>query len=162
MQKPKKNSSKTLKTSMTKTVKRRNDALMARRIVLFGVIISSLMVVISIIITTFFNPEAIAKRKFEKLATEYYETYYHEKFVENIDENLVAEKMETFSQSGLQPVTLRQLLLYQNGKNQKYKKYFETKGFACDKNTTTAKFFPVAPYGKTDYTVEYNYSCQYE
>ena len=118
------------------------------------------MVIFTIILTTFFNSEAIAHRKSEKLAKEYYEEYYYGRFIETIDESVFDTKMKTFEETGLQPVTLRQLLLYQNGKNQAYKKYFATKDFNCDKNTTTAQFFPVYPYGVKDYTVEYKYSCQ--
>ena len=61
---------------------------------------------------TFFNSEAIAHRKFEKLAKEYYEEYYYGRFIETIDESVFDTKMKTFEETGLQPVTLRQLLLY--------------------------------------------------
>ncbi|MBQ3275348.1 hypothetical protein IJH46_02910 [Candidatus Saccharibacteria bacterium] len=154
--------SKKLTTKMRAKIKKANDPIFARKFVTYGVIISSIMVALSIFVTVYFNAEAVAHRKFEFLAREYYETYYHEKFFENMTEEAFEAKIETFEKTGFQPVLLRQLLLYQNGKYSSYKKYFEMEGFSCDKNTTSAKFYPVAPYGPKDYTVEFNYSCQYE
>ena len=144
---------------MSAAIKKKNDPVFARKFVTVGVIVSGTMVALSIFVTVYFNSEAVAHRKFERLAREYYEDYYYDKFMESMSEEAFQAKMETFAKTGLQPVPLRQVLLYQNGKNQAYKKYFEKENFACDKNTTTAKFYPVAPYGKTDYTVEFNYSC---
>ena len=135
---------KKLATKMKSTIKKRNDPVFARKFVTYGVIVSSVMVALSLFVAVCFNPEAIAKRKFEFLAREYYETYYYEKF---------------FEKTGFQPVPLRQLLLYKNGKNSGFKKYFEAGNFSCDKNTTTAKFYPEKPYGVKDYRVEFTFNC---
>ena len=148
-----------LVTKMNASIKRRSDPVFARKFVTWGVMISSVMVVVSVFVAVYFNPEAVAHRKFEAMAREYYEDYYYDKFMAGIVDEVFESKMATFEQTGLQPVLLRQLLLYQNGKNAEMKKYFETGSFSCDRNTTSAKFYPVAPYGRTDYTVEYNYSC---
>lgn len=149
-----------MKTRMTTKIKRHHDIVFNRRIVTVGVFISCIMVAVSLFVAIFFSPEAVAKRKFEFLATEYYETYYYPKFIEAMDESVFADKMEIFSTTGLQPVPLRQLLLYQNAKNSSYKKYFDNSEYSCDKNKTQAKFYPVSPYGATDYTVEYTYVCE--
>lgn len=148
-----------LTTKMNAKVKRRNDPVFARKFVTWGVIISAVMVGVSLFVTVYYNPEAEAKRKFEELATRYYEEYFYEKFTESIDPAVKEEKMKMYEETGLQPVLLRQLLLYQNGKYAEYKKYFEREGYKCDKNKTSAKFYPVAPYGAKDYTVKYEYSC---
>ena len=76
--------------------------------------------------------------------------------------NPEAEAQRKFEETGFQPVLLRQLLLYQNGKFAGYKKYFEREGYKCDKNKTSVKFYPVYPYGKKDYTVKYDYNCTKE
>ena len=151
-----------MKTDMKVKLKKRNDSVFARRFITCGVVISSIMVVVGIFVSVFFNAEAVAHRKFEMLAREYYEDYYYDKFMATIDESVFNEKMATFANSGLKPVPLRQILLYQNGKNSAYKKYFEREGFSCDKSATTAQFFPVEPYGKKDYTVEFSYSGIFE
>ncbi|MBQ7802401.1 hypothetical protein IJ380_00850 [Candidatus Saccharibacteria bacterium] len=150
---------KKLATKMKSTIKKRNDPVFARKFVTYGVIVSSVMVALSLFVAVCFNPEAIAKRKFEFLAREYYETYYYEKFFENMTEEAFEAKMETFEKTGFQPVPLRQLLLYKNGKNSGFKKYFEAGNFSCDKNTTTAKFYPEKPYGVKDYRVEFTFNC---
>ena len=147
---------------MNAKIKRRNEAVAARRFVVIGVLVSTVMVGVSLFVTVYFNPEAVAKRKFEELATTYYEDYYYDKFMAEIDSEVKEEKLKLFEQTGFQPVLLRQLLLYQNGKYANYKQYFEKKGFSCDRNKTSAKFYPVAPYGKKDYTVKYEYNCSKE
>lgn len=152
-----------LKTRMNSSIKNsRNNAQIARLVTFWGVVVCSVMVAITLILSIFFNEEAIAHRKFEHMAREYYEDYYYQKFISSISEDMFEQKMQTFSTTGLQPVLLRQLLLYQNGKNSEYRKYFDTKNFSCDRNTTSAQFFPVSPYGPKDYEVKFNYSCQYQ
>ena len=151
-----------LTTAMSANIRRRNDPVFARKFVTVGVIVSVIMVALSLFVTFYYNPERVARRKLAELATTYYESYYHDKFMETIDPELKEEKMKLYEQTGFQPVLLRQLLLYQNGKYSDYKQYFEGDGLSCDKNTTSAKFYPVYPYGVKDYTVEYNLVCDYE
>ena len=157
---------KSKSTDLTKRVssvkKKLDDPVFARKFVTWGVIISAVMVGVSLFVSLHFNPERMGKRKFEELARTYYETYYYDKFMESIDPKVYDEKMTAYEKSGFQPVLLRQLLLYQNGKYSDYKDYFERDGFDCDKNATSAKFYPVKPYGRTDYTVTYEYKCDTE
>ena len=66
--------------------------------------------------------------------------------------------MEKYEKHGFSAVSLRQLLLYDNHKNEKYDgeltKY-------CDKDRTVIKFYPESPYEKTNYRVDYTYSCEF-
>ena len=151
-----------LTTKMSAKIRKRNDPVVARRFVVIGVLVSTVMVGVSLFVAVYFNPEKVARRKFEELAVAYYEDYYYDRFMSEISPELKDERMKMYETTGFQPVLLRQILLYQNGKNASYKKYFEMDGFSCDKNKTSAKFYPVAPYGKTDYTVKYDYSCTKE
>ena len=151
-----------LVTRMNTCLHKRNDPLRERRFVTIGVIVSVAMVGVSVFVATYCNAEAVAHRKFEAMAREYYENYYYDKFLGTMTEEAKQVKMEIYEKTGLQPVLLRQLLLYQNGKNAGMKKFFDTEGYTCDRNVTSAKFYPVKPYGRTDYTVEYNYACSYE
>lgn len=151
-----------LTTKMNAKIRKRSDPVAARRFVVIGVLVSAVMVGVSLFVTVYFDPEKVAQRKFEELATTYYEDYYYDKFMSEIDPELKEERLKMYETTGFQPVLLRQLLLYQNGKYASYKGYFDKDGFSCDKNKTSAKFYPVAPYGKTDYTVKYEYSCAKE
>lgn len=148
-----------LTAKMSAKIRKRNDPTAARKFVTWGVIISAVMVGVSLFVAVYFDPEAMAKRKFAEMARTYYEDYYYDKFMESIDEGVKEEKLAMYEETGFQPVLLRQLLLYQNGKYASYKQYFERDGFSCDKNKMSVKFYPVKPYGRTDYTVKYDYSC---
>ena len=155
-----KNKKNSLVASLDSTIRKGNDPVFARKFVTWGVIISALMVGASLFVSLYFNPARMGKRKLEELAKTYYETYFYDKFMGSIDSEVYEEKMKAYEKSGFQPVLLRQLLLYQNGKYSDYKGYFEKEGFNCDKNTTSAKFYPIAPYGPKDYKVEYNIDCE--
>lgn len=152
-------SNRGLTTRMNAKIHKRNDPVVARRFVTVGVLVSAVMVGVSLFVTVYFNPERVAERKLAELATRYYEDYYYDKFMGEMSEELKDEKMKLFETTGFQPVLLRQLLLYQNGKYASYKGYFEKAGFKCDKNKTSAKFYPVYPYGRKDYTVKYELEC---
>lgn len=151
-----------LTAKMNVKIRRRDDPVFARKFVTWGVAISTVMVGVSLFVTVYYNPEAVAERKFAELAKVYYEDYYYDRFVESVEPELFEEKMAKSTDTGFQPVLLRQLLLYQNGKYASYRKYFEREGFSCDKNKMSATFYPQAPFGRTDYKVEYNVACANE
>lgn len=149
----------TIKTKLTSKIRRASDTAIARKITRIGLIICVVMVTISLTVAFVSEPHRVARRKFKKLAVEYYENYFYPQFVKEIKTEDFAKRMSEYSEVGVQNVYLRQLLLYNNGMNRGYEKYFAHKGFACDKNRTYAEFFPEVPYGATDYRVVYHYSC---
>ena len=148
-----------MKVKINSKIKKRSDAAFGRRFVTIGVIVSAIMVGLSIFVTVYFNPKAIAERKLEELVRDYYENYYYDKFIETAAEEKLEENFIKFSQSGFSPVLLRQLLLYNNRKNSGFEKYF-TGDYECDKNKTNAKIYPVEPYGKKDYEVKLELVCE--
>lgn len=147
-----------LATKMKARVKR-PVSVVARRFITTGVAISTVMVALSVFVVVYYNPETVARRTLEKMGREYYEDYYYDKFMEAASEEVFEEKKEVFAQTGLHPVPLRQLLLYQNEKNAKYRSVFEREGFSCDKNKTSVKIIPKEPFGKADYEIELELSC---
>ena len=100
------------------------------------------------------TPEAVAKRELANLAQDYYENYYYDK----IDDptNTLAE----FAETGLPTVYLRTLLAFDNERHAESAQLFRAADYVCDTNSTGAKIFPEEPYGRTDYRVEYKYSCE--
>ena len=150
-----------METIMKARVKR-PVSVAARRFITTGVIISAVMVALSVFAVVYFNPETVAERTLEKMGREYYEDYYYDKFMGTISEEAFQEKMAIFKETGLQPVPLRQLLLYQNEKNAEYRSVFEKKGFSCDKNQTVVKIIPKEPFGKTDYELKTDLKCTRE
>ena len=127
----------------------------ARKIILAIIPLAFITVIVAIFCALFFTPERITKSTISALATDYYENHFYNQL--SLDEASTSDlyKYETY---GFAPVTLRQLLLYDNQKNAdsaaSILKY-------CDENTTTIRFFLDQPYGKTDYHVDYTYSCSF-
>ena len=148
-----------MKAKINSRLKKRSDPVKERRFVTIGVLVSAVMVAVSIFVTVFFNPKAVAERKFDFLARNYYENYYYDKFVSEIPEGKREETFKKFSTTGLSPVLLRQLFLYNNRKYADFEKYFSG-SYNCDKNKTSAKFYPVEPYGRTDYEVKFELVCE--
>lgn len=132
-----------------------------KKTILLVIMIASLVVAFSIIYTIFFNTEKVIKSKISALATDYYENYFYENLI-NSDKfkqikNLDTE-MEKYHTDGLAPVSLSNLLLYDNQKNDEYRDYLTT---YCDENATTIKFYMDPPYERTSYHYDINYSCNF-
>ncbi|MBQ3309474.1 hypothetical protein IJG78_02240 [Candidatus Saccharibacteria bacterium] len=108
-----------------------------------------------------FNPETAAKRELEKLAKDYYENYYYDSFTENTPESELAIAFQSYEDYGFPPVYLRQLLLFDDERHAESRSYFSGQYF-CNTNHTSVTFLPHAPYGKTDYTVNYKYDCEWD
>lgn len=123
------------------------------RIILAVISLVFIAVAIAIFCALFFTPERITKSTISALAADYYENNFYDQL--SLDQASPSEitKYETY---GFAPVTLRQLLLYDDQKNAatatSILKY-------CDENATVIRFFLDSPYGKTDYHVDYTYSC---
>lgn len=130
-----------------------------KKITIVCIIVAAVAVVASLFIGFFFNSERVAQRKLAELAKDYYENYYYDKFMQTIDDESLEEAFGKNEERGFAPVYLRQLLLFDNERNTKYEKYFSTSGYKCNKNETKIQIFPEAPYGKTNYKVEYVFSC---
>ena len=128
----------------------KNFNLTAKKIIIGLIIAVMAIVAITLIINLAFNPEAVTKRKVESLAHDYYENYYFEK-VEN-------SKLPNSAEEGLPKVSLRQLLLFDNGRHMDM---LDELSQICDTNATNIKIYPQDPYNKNNYRVEYNYSCNF-
>ena len=117
---------------------------------ILGVIgIATIIVVFSIIFSLLTSPEHLTKSEFNTLASKYYEDYLYE----NITDPSILEK---YQKTGLSVVTLRQLILHEPslGPSDNLKKY-------CDENQSYIKIYPEAPYKKSDYRVEFTYTCDW-
>ena len=133
-----------------------------KKITLICLIVSSAVVALSVFVGIFFNPQRVAERKLEELAVDYYENYFYDKFVSTVPKDEKEKVFKDYSEHGFAPVYLRQLLLFDNERDIGYEKYFNTTTYSCDRNATKVQIFPVEPYGKKDYRVEYTSSCNYE
>ena len=144
-------------SSQLHTKKTRNGLFAGRppvsKKLILGIIAIIAVIVISAVCGIFlFSNERQVKNQISALANEYYENYLYQ---DNLASSADLAKYESY---GFAPITLRQLLLYDNQKNSGFAPYL-TK--YCDENTTTIKFYPDAPYGRRDYHTDYTYSCEF-
>ena len=130
----------------------------AKKIVIIVIAIAMGAVGIVLLVNLVFNNEAITKRKIEGLARDYYESYYYSKVEGLAGKDKAAGVMSGYAESGLSRISLRQLLLYDNGKNMSM--LDEISAF-CDTDLTSVKIYPEEPYGNRNYRIEYNYSCNF-
>lgn len=133
-----------------------------KKVISGGIVICAVVVLLSLIINTYYEPMKVAERKLAILAKDYYENYYYDRFVESLQGQDVSEAIEGLNGTGFSYVTLRHLLLFDNARNKDFSKFFENSSIVCDSSNTKMKILPREPYGKKDYDVEYTYSCNYK
>ena len=107
-----------------------------------------------------FDPQKVAERELASLAKDFYENYYYDNFTENLSDDQFATAFLTYSEYGFPKVYLRELLLFDNGRHEAARAYFDGQ-YYCNTNHTAIQITPYAPYGKTDYNVTYTYECNW-
>ena len=133
----------------------------ARYTILAIIVITMLLVTLSALLKLFSNPERIVKQKIEAITTDYYENYFYPQLTaENEIQNStnLAKNMERYTTVGFSIVTLRQLLLLDG---MRYAEATDILTTYCDENKTYIQIFPEPPFEKTNYHVDYHYSCEF-
>jgi hypothetical protein len=143
------------KTNYPKNSEGRKTPDFARLATIIIIVLAMVIVAGTILVFYFTNPERTTKWRIEAIAADYYENYFYPEFVSSNDKPL-EEKMEPFKVLGFSSRTLRDLVLFDNGR---YINDMQNLTKYCDEESTTVHFTPVSPYGKKDYTVDYRYSC---
>jgi hypothetical protein len=137
----------------------------ARNFAVIAIIIASLSVIINAVATAIFSEDRVAESKIEELGRRYYEEYYYNKITSTIADKptpaQISSALEKYEKSGFASVTLQQLLIINGREFADYARYFSNNRFACDPTGTTIKIIPVAPYGKSDYSVKTNLDCSW-
>ena len=130
----------------------------ARKTIFSVIIIAIFVVVISAIVLLFANDETRVKSNISKLASDYYENYFYVNLTSSPKFKDLDSTMSKYQEHGFAPISLNELLLYGNQKNEDYSDFL-TK--YCDRNQTYIKFYPDSPYTKESYHTEYSYSCNF-
>lgn len=129
----------------------------SRRVAISVVALAMLIVVLSVFFSHITSPETQVKRKIEEISADYYENYYYDRLASYATEaKPLEDSLAHYAEKGFNKTTLRQLLLFDGERNSAAA---PTLTHYCDENETYIKIYPVAPYGKKDYRIEYNYSC---
>ena len=134
---------------------------LAQKIILSVIALASLIVIIASISILFLKPQNHTEALINKMATDYYENYFYPNFSSSKGFQQITkldDAMAKYHDHGFSPVKLRQLLLYDNRKNDQYRK--EVTKY-CDENKTFIKFYIDPPYEKNSYHYEITYSCNY-
>ena len=132
---------------------RSEGAWIARRVTIGQLMACLTIVMMMLVVNIYFEKNAVAKRSLDFLAQDYYRNYFYDKFV---DGRVASEKIfAPYADEGFPLVTLRQLLNADGAKHANRKWDFEH----CDKIATTAKFRPVAPFGKDNFEMELHIDC---
>lgn len=127
-------------------------------VLLVIIAVSTVSVVIAMVVLCSVNPERAANVSLEELASE----YYREKLYPSLIGNQASPEaaLAEYREGGAPTVYLRQILLYDNGKNRDRRADFMNANYNCDTNHTGVRFFPEPPYGETDFRAEYYWSCE--
>ena len=127
------------------------------------IIIGILMVLV--IFTTIYSilnkPEDRVKARISALATDYYENYFYDDFTSSEQFAQIEDinsAMEKYTRRGFSDISLRQLFLHDSSRTTNDAAFLKN---YCNENKTFIRIFPEPPYGKTDYHIEYTYSCNF-
>ena len=131
----------------------------ARKFTYFTIFLCVVLIAGMLLATIYFDPEKVVERELTAMAKEYYETVVYPRALEG-EEDPVAT-IADYEAGGFPPVYLRQLLLYDGGKNADKRGYF-TGQYACDTNKTSVTYKPYAPYGVEDYDIRIRLSCEWK
>lgn len=130
------------------------------RWVIIGVIVVAMLAVILVIFMSVLNnPENLVKSKIETITADYYENYFYPR----VENSVAADKtfdevMSRYAETGFSRITLKQLLLFDSERYGSLADYLT--GY-CDPEATHVRIYPDAPFGKSDYHVDYNYACTF-
>ena len=126
-----------------------------KKVITGGVLLCVVAVLMSLVINFYFEPSKVAERKLDELVKDYYENYYYDQYVVSSLENVKDGDYPRIK------VKLRHLLMFDNGRNSSYKKYFDNTSYYCDSSESKVEFYPQAPYGKKDYETKVELVCIY-
>ncbi len=131
----------------------------ARIIATIQICICFVVVVGSSIGCWFLAPERMAQREMERMAREYYETYFYENLFGDMEEKVRNEALKKYSRIGTPVTYLRQLLNYDDGKNSSLAPIFHYPEYSCNTNVANVVFYPQEPYTAKDYTMKITMDC---
>lgn len=121
--------------------------------------VSAAMIMLTLSLTAIYDPVKRSERELDRLAHDYYIEYLYPRALgEHINEPETI--LSDYTERGLPNVKLRQLLYYDEGKNAASLEAFSNIYYKCDTNKTYVRFYPVAPYGPTDFRTYYESACE--
>lgn len=131
----------------------------SRRAILTVIALAMMAVILMLLFTSLSTPERVIARKVEEITKDYYENYFYDRLGQyETEKRPAAEILERYETTGFARVSLRQLLYFDDDRHIAALSTFEN---YCDLDATSVQIYPDAPFGRTDYHVEYFYSCAF-
>ena len=152
-----------MKISKKRTKKRKfyQRFTLAQKIILGVIALASVAVIVASISVIVIRDQNTTEAIINRMAKDYYENYFYPNFSSSKGFQQITDldsAMAKYHERGFSSIRLRQLLLYDNRKNDQYRKQV-TK--YCDENKTFIKYYIDPPYEKNSYHYEITYSCKY-
>lgn len=138
----------------------RHSAPFAKRVAIVIIIFCSVVILLNIVASAYFNPKAVVDREIDTIAREYYEDYIYKNIAENHTAEETKQELARYQKAGTSNIYLRQLLLYDSGRRENASAYFEHKGYTCDRNKTYVKYYPDPPFEKENYHFDVKLVCE--
>lgn len=142
------------KKKSSKKTKKHLDT--TQKVVITVIVATFLVMTAAALVAYFCDTKFQIEAKITDLANTYYEEYYYPNmFSGNVS---ISEVLSQFKDSGLAPVSLRQLLISTPGVTSQDAKLIRE---YCDEESTNVTYFPEPPYDKGAFRAKYSYSCNF-
>lgn len=130
-----------------------------KNVILTTIAVLVVVVVVAVLCTALLNPERQITRKFDVLASNYYENVFYASMLDS--DNYTGDPkaaLEKYQASGFSPVTLRQLI-YLGGDSAAADGDYLSQ--YCDLGESSVTFYPEPPYSKSSYHTSITYACNF-
>lgn len=128
-----------------------------RKIILTVIVLAMMAVILALLVVFFMKPENAVIGKIEDMTKDYYEDYYYDLVLDAVPSGKDrSEIFNKYEEHGFSEVSLRRLVVLDNRKHSGVGNVIYD---YCDPDETSIKIYPIAPFSRTDYRVEYNYSA---
>ncbi len=121
--------------------------------------VSAAAILCAFVFGSSFNPERTAEKSLAKLAKFYYTEYLYPATI-GVHKSNPAGVLTSYASTGLPTAYLYQMLHYNNDAHLDELKNFDNQYYSCNTSRTSARFYPIEPYGPNDYTVQYTFVCE--
>ena len=144
--------------------KSNKQTIFAKRTILLVIALAALAVILALLFHLFNQPEKLVMQKIDELVADYYENTFYQSVVDSeaikssASDKTVEDVIKRYNKFGSDKITLRQMMLYDENR---HTQTFDYISHYCDMSDTYAFYRPHEPYGKTDYDVKINYSCNF-
>jgi len=142
-------------TESKKTNKTKRGLLIA----IGAVLVAGIVVLILFISGVFGNREKQANGYMESLASEFYTELFYAQLEEGRTQEELVEFLQKYEETGIK-VSLDNLSRTAGEENQAKIETLLSDDFKCDREETRASVFPIAPFGKDNYTIEVELQCE--